>query len=682
MSKPNLQRLLCITTLVILLCAAGWYDQAPAIAIAQQQATSTPTATVTSTSTATATPTTTVTSTPGSDPQPSPDTHEPNDSGDQATVIAVGQRLEKLTFWPLGDVDIFAIDVKSSQVGAQLILDTYQQFGLDTRLRLIHIDGRLVAENDDLAAAEARSHLAIVLPEAGRYLIEISNQAESRPDFKTYALETSWKAATPTATATPTHTATATAAPGTPTATPQPTSTPAPPNWDRFEPNNGWDQAKEIAVGEQHTGLNFVCPDSGCVDNDFFAVGIKGGTCYQFTTADLADGIDTNLIVYGPQRDAQPPIGGNDDAVSGAFHSRLEVCIPEALGATTGYILIGNVGNRVPPEPVARRTYTFQVTTVERATATPAPTSTPLPTGKPTPSDPGPAPQPTPPPAPPPSPTSRPATATPTAAANATGPAPTPGAPPSSSGPGSSGNGERISDAPKGIAAVIVPTTALHVGPGARSEVILTLPKDAQVKLFGEAQGAWVRVQPYTAVVPGWIYAAHLSPLPGTFKTGPVVLEPTPGSVEDGAQPLGPADPASQPPNPPAGQTAQVRPREPLPAQPQPTAKPRSPLSVQVMVVEGGTKKTSTTDATSSSVAATAKGITGLRVQLVNVFGDVLTDAVTPASGAVTLRRDIIADTALFMQIPELGIRSQLSAEAVAAGEVRLTISIPPHLKP
>lgn len=338
------------------------------------------------TPTATATVTTTPTPLPSASPTPEPDAWEPNDTADQATPLDVGQRLDKLSFWPLGDVDYFSLVVKDGQRGMTLLLDTEHSFGLDTRLRLLTSDGQLIAENDDASPTETRSHIAVEIRAAGRYVIEVTNRAASRPDWKTYSLVTAWQHEQPTPTPTMTSTPTRTPTPG-PSATLGPTATPTPPPWDQAEPNNTWTEAREIAVGEAVEGLNFVCPDaSGCVDNDFYTVHLKAGICYHIATTDLQLGIDTNLIVYGPGKDEAAPLAGNDDADPGTFGSQVELCLPPQVGTLTTYLLIGNSGNRHPPAPAHTRTYTLAVEVVPPATPTPGPTEEPsaIPSAAPT----------------------------------------------------------------------------------------------------------------------------------------------------------------------------------------------------------------------------------------------------------------------------------------------------------
>lgn len=658
--------LAALVSLIVLLSGATWAR--PQATRAAQATTSTPQ--VTASPLTTNTPSATATSTPSPTPTASAaptlvaDAYEPNNTFEQAPLLTIGQRIDKLSFWPIDDLDVFAIDIKQNQIGQMIQLDTYQQFGLDTRLRLLHIDGRLIAENDDVDPQETRSHLQIKVPEAGRYIIEISNRSQARPDFKTYSLETSWVANQPTPTPTLTSTPTLTPTPGSGPTTVPPTATPPP--WDRYEPNNTWLQAQEVAVGEELKSLNFVCPDqSGCADNDFFKVALKAGVCYRFATTDLAHGIDTNIIVFGPNGDREPPLGGNDDSEPGNFRSQLDVCVSPNENLSLGYVLVGNAGNRVPPEPTAERTYNLKITTFQPEPPKPTVTAT-L--------------QPTPPATVPPmstvSPTSVPVpSARPTAAPSPPNPSPSSGAPspaPNSQVPAVSGvSGDasvpRITDAPKGIGVVIVTETDLHVGPGARTEVIVRIKEGEQVKLFGEAQGAWVRVQPYTAVVPGWIYAADLSPLPGTFTSGPVVVDPKTGSTT--SQPTPPTTDGSAPgsaigPDAKATVTA----LSPIVATPEATPASKIPLAVTVNIVAS---------ANVAHESTTSPTVSGVRVQLVNRFGDILVEAVMPASGQVTLNRDIAPSTALFVQIPSSGVRHQLNPEHVASGEVQVTIALP-----
>jgi hypothetical protein len=236
-----------------------------------------------------------------------------------------------------------------------------------------------------------------------------------------------------------------------------------------------------------------------------------------------------------------------------------------------------------------------------------------------------------------------------------------------------------ISDAPEGLGVVIVPQTSLHIAPGSRTEVVQTLRADEQVKLFGQAKGAWVRVQPFSAVVPGWVYAAHLRPLPGTIEGAPVLTATATLSITTTSAPMvGTAPGTAAPPPTPTRAPAVVQAlTEPVTEEPAPPLPPRVPVAITVDVVEASAAPPERRRGATPTPAARS-GVAGLRVELVTAFGDVLVEAVTPATGRVTFTRDVPADTALFVQVPALGLRTQLPPAEVAAGTTAVTITVPP----
>jgi hypothetical protein len=63
-----------------------------------------------------------------------------------------------------------------------------------------------------------------------------------------------------------------------------------------------------------------------------------------------------------------------------------------------------------------------------------------------------------------------------------------------------------------------------------------------------------------------------------------------------------------------------------------------------------------------------------MRVQLINAFGDVLAEAITPDSGEVTLRRDLAPGTAVFIRIPGPGLHIPIDTKQLAP---TLTITLP-----
>ncbi len=659
--RRALTRGVTLAVLVLSLVAAGWAGAPMSYASNDM----TPTATPSGTSE-------TMVTTFANDPVPQPDASEPNDGREQATLITVGQRIDKLSFWPVDDIDMYAVDIKENQIGQLLALDTYQQLGLDTKLRLFFQDGALVGENDDRAATDTSSHIEIVIAAPGRYIIEVTNQSQTRPEFKTYSLETSWKVAKASA-------------------APAASSPAAPTTADKLEPNNTWETAREVPVGEIVKELNFVCPDaSGCADNDFIKVALKGGVCYRVATSELANGLDTNVIVYGPNRDMDPPLAGNDDVAAGEFRSEARVCVPESYGATNGYILVGNAGNRLPPEPIATRTYALQVHVETPPSPSPSPVATPEPAQASAPSAPvKPAPvasesepakpvKPAPVAAAPAAPV-KPAPAQPAPAQPAPAPSAVPSASPatSSSAPATSGVStdmvSKINDAPKGDALVVVEKTNLHVAPGSRTEVITSLKIDEQVKLFGEAQGAWVRVQPYTAVVPGWVYAADLKPIEGTIRskpkvqTGPVDITTPSGDGQVPSFGTPSTDGSTQPVG-----SATVEQLDPVAPEARQVPQAGMPVAVTVEVIAATTERKA-----SSSAEAPPRPIAGVRVQLVNAFGDVIAEGVTAINGRITLSADLPPKTAVYIQIPATGVQTLVSQDRIASGNSVMTIALP-----
>jgi len=293
--------------------------------------------------------------------EPMPDSAEPNNEAGRATPLGVPSTLDKLSFWPLGDVDYFAVQVKPSQAGLTLTVNTYLTVGLDTQLRLLTSDGAEVASNDDVSPTDPRSSLAI-RAEAGSYFVEVRNVAPTHPAFKTYRLEVTLIAA--------------------PTTPPETTLAAAP--WDSYHGNYGWDTAALIPIGDTVEGLTFGCPDyayldlTSCTVPDFFTVSVKGGLCYSASTT-VAAGVDTNLIVYGPERDMAAPWAGNDDAAPDEAGSTVLFCVPEAAGVLDAYLLIGQVGRLAPP--LNERTYTLRVDRWLPTTATPTATTISMGTG-------------------------------------------------------------------------------------------------------------------------------------------------------------------------------------------------------------------------------------------------------------------------------------------------------------
>ncbi len=543
-----------------------------------------------------------LTATPTASPTPGaigPDSAEPNNTLAEARPIELGGTIEQLTFFPAGDVDNFVFFVKPDMVGLTALLDTFITYGMDTRLRVLRPDGSVIAENDDASPGDTRSHLRIALTESGYAMIEVSNASIVPPGARTYALETRLVTSGEAAA--------------------QPTPGPEGGKPDAYENNYDFDHAPEIPVGQQIDNLNFLCPPgarANCGDNDFFAVSLKGGVCYLAQTLALAPGIDTNLIIYGPQRDGAPAWAGNDDASPGMLESRARFCVPRGLGSIVGYLLVGNAGNRIPPAPAAQRSYSLRIDAELPATPD---TSGGM---------------------------------APPAAAAASAPV-------------------TAADAPKGTAIVRAKSTALRDMPGEQGALIQTLPQETLLILQGQASGAWVRVQVANGVLPGWAYGPDLKRIdeaaaPAATPAPAVGAAPARAS---GAQATTGADAA-------VPSAPQVLALQATPAAAPPQAQ-RIPLAVSVLLVGSGTTAATASPLALGALTPTPRAggppLPGIRVQLVNAFGDVLAEAITPDSGEVTLRRDLDPGTAVFIRLPSPGLQIPVDMEQPASA---LTITL------
>lgn len=163
-----------------------------------------------------------------------------------------------------------------------------------------------------------------------------------------------------------------------PTATMAPTAT-ALPNHDAYEPNNSWETATTILLGEKISDLT-LDPAS---DQDFFKLYLKTGQLVEANTLPFG-GIDPKFSIFDVNQDL---IGSNDDrsitdtgstyrwqaTADGWYIILVESSIPIANGT---YQLQTSLELPAP-------TATPQPTSTPGPTSTPAPTSTPVPTATP-----------------------------------------------------------------------------------------------------------------------------------------------------------------------------------------------------------------------------------------------------------------------------------------------------------
>ncbi len=383
-----------ITMALICLVSSGLLS---AIPVAAQDATSTATlvatpvptntATPAPTNTATPVPTNTVTSTPTNTPTPAPtntatstptavwptdtptasvnqtatpaatdcrDLGEPaNNEPGGGPALVMNQAVTDLTLSPLNDVDFFSLWAKSGQL---FQVTTGGDAGVDTRLRVYATGGQLIAENDDYKAGSASSQVTFWATGEGWYEVAVDSSAPLDWGCRRYTVVGVTVDATPTPTATPSPTRVRqpTAAP---TATPVPTKVPEHIRPDDYEPNPTADQAASIGVG-QTVDLNFNGWPAGndAVDHDFFRLYVKQSDRLLIETTDLAEGLDTNVIVYDSGGGVA---AGNDDCQAGERRS----CLTWEPGYDgLAFVLVGPVGTIPDAVAVGSRAYKLAVT--------------------------------------------------------------------------------------------------------------------------------------------------------------------------------------------------------------------------------------------------------------------------------------------------------------------------------
>jgi hypothetical protein len=387
------------------------------------------------------------------------------------------------------------------------------------------------------------------------------------------------------------------------------TNRPAP---DQLE--NNWNEATAAPIGVGVVyDLNFTCPVNwGCEggDHDYLAVPVKSGVRYQIATFDLGPGVDTVLDLYWG--DTQTPVATSDDAYPGAsFLSALDWRAP---GNGTLLVRVGpRTGGSSPLIfEEGAGTYRLMVALAESDLGRQLSERVQQQSGVP------------------PSPT--------VSASNADGGVVDPAGTPPTTVP------SITADAPQGSAVVVAASTVMREGPNQATAAIQTLQQEARVTLLGQASGAWVRVQPEGGVVPGWVHGPDLHTLEPAAEANSVEATPV-------------VSPAPVTPEPaPAARLPIVATLEPLPPAPS-TAESRAVLTVEVHLFATPGQSPGSGTRRITPPPDQQRPLGGVRVQLVTVFGDVLAEALTPASGVVTLTRDLPVQAAVLVRLPALGLQ-------------------------
>jgi hypothetical protein len=223
--------------------------------------------------------------------------------------------------------------------------------------------------------------------------------------------------------------------------------------------------------------------------------------------------------------------------------------------------------------------------------------------------------------------------------------------------------------------AITLATTMVRLRPQLDGEVIQRLPAGMVVTLIGKHYNLWVRVQTDQAVLAGWVLATdleqyHASPSDAPDPTAsPLALPGVPGlaAPTGTAQPLVPTNPIPTPIGAPAGTSQRWRVRELAPVLPSEVLPPA--LQTRIITVTVGRTAVNLPQPTRiAGVRATPipqRPMAGLRIVLVNAFGDRIAEAITPASGVVVLNQLLPATTHLWVQIPALGLHVPVTHDLV-----------------
>lgn len=569
-------------------------------------------------------------------PQPEQDRCEPNETRESACALAVNSVNGPYTFVPSGDQDWYRLNL-GTPTGLVTNVTIRPGGALDLFTTISRDDGTQIT-----TISSPTISTTLQADVSGGVLLRVENRSPNASQNERYTIEVRQSL------------------PSVPVVLTAETDAAA----DALENNWDFQSAAPVGIGVVYD-LNFVCPVvRGCSggDHDYLQVPVKRGTKYLFATFDLGPGTDTVLDLYWGTE--IQPIASNDDAGGYGFASLLKW-----VATTDGYAVIRvgprSGGTQPTIDDKDAGTYRFAVAIqgtqlsndiikrVQEQTTLATPTPTKQPTtesgsgggsggGATT---------------PPQSPTPTPVAAT--AAISETDES-------SAGGTSSTSKGTAITDGSVGPALIIVPITSLRVDPNKNAEVLQELTIDTIVVLSGKATGSWVRVTTSDGVMPGWIKAQDVrrlvedapTPIPGLPlpQSGPA-----PSTNTNGA--------STQQTN---QQPFRILPLDPLPPRELPQVTSRTSIELLVNVVVAGGELIKPTSTTRRETPVPREPVGNVRVQLVNVFGDVLAEARTTSAGTVQFIRDIPTDAALVIRIPASGLSMPVQPD-----EPTLTIAIP-----
>lgn len=547
------------------------------------------------------------------------DTCEPNNTPARPCPLPLDAISGPFTIVPESDQDFFGLDLPE-EPSIQTIITVRATAGLDLALS--------VRQGERLIATGTLS-LTLAPSITGSVVLRVENRDPRPATNEQYRVEVRREIVPPSL-----------QSPATPT-----TLVP-----DALENNWSFQTAAPIAGGVVYD-LSFVCPDlrpDACPggDHDYLLVPVKAGVTYLLATFDLDPGVDTVVELFWGSTTA--PATGNDDFAPGGALSALVwtapgdgllgVRIAPRNGGLSQHLAEPSRGYRFAVAPAASELARKLQATIRQQANLPTPT-----------------------------PTAVAPTAT-TGAAGTSGSGTMTGGGAPATPAGSTAPQETIASG----SAIIVHETVLRREPSERSTALATLPAEQPVIVRGPVSGLWVSVESDASILPGWVRWSDLQRVDAnaTTTTPDRSMTASPSSATASSATTLPEPPApstaSEPVEQPAARADRVvitalDPTLPLPP-PQPVA--RVPFALSVTVV--ATDRPPTGGSALGFATPTPdmrQPLAGVRIQLLNVFGDLLAEGLTDGRGVVTLSRDIRPGDALLVRLPAWGVELPLAAD-------------------
>ena len=554
-----------------------------------------------------------------------PDGCEANDTPTQACALPIDAISGPFTFVPDSDQDFYHLDLPE-EASLQTVITVRATAGLD-----LFLSARL---GDQLVASGTYS-LTLAPAIAGPVQLRVENRDPRPAASEQYRIEVRREIVPPRQ------------------GEDEAEGTGAP---DALENNWSFDTATPIAVGVVYD-LTLVCPErrpNSCPggDHDHLLVPVKAGVRYLLATFDLDPGVDTVVELFWSSTTAAA--AGNDDYAPGGTLSVLDwvapgdgilgVRIAPRNGGLAQQVSEAKAGYRFAVAPVASELARKLEVTIRQQANVPAPT-----------------------------PTAAPVTAAPSGSAGGSTGGSNPAAPPA----GGVVSQESIAAGP----AIIVAETVLRREPSERSTALATLGPETRVSVRGPVSGLWVSIESEASILPGWVRWSDLRRV-GETTSGAAVTPTGTIALPNSQQTRAANQPAPSPTATVAGSPSgtdsnrdQVVIRKldlALPAPPPPPAA-RVPFALSVTIVATDNPPMSgSTLGFATPTPDMRQPVGRVRVQLVNVFGDLLAEGLTDVAGTAQLRRDIRPGDSLLVRIPAWGVELPVAPE-----QTSLVVTIP-----